>query len=375
MCDTIMLSKKLRLYPTKEQVNMFKKFCGVARFAYNECLSYRIDKYNLEGVSLTVQDCIEHIQDLKYSDDYSWIREVPEAVTKQAIKDLDKAYKSFFREKKGFPKYKKKGKCTESFYQRTDKFKQIDENHIKITGIKEPVKIKIFELPYKVFNPRISFDGKYWYLSFGYEEEVKENRGTEKIGIDLGIKNLGVVSDGRVYKNINKSKTVKRLEKHKRKLQRQLSRKYELNKRGTKFIKTNNILKLQHKVRLLDRRLANIRNTYIHEVTKDLVRTTPKEIVIEDLNVKGMMKNKHLSKAIQQQEFGKFRLYLEYKCKLNNIKLTVVDSFYPSSKTCSCCGNKKEKLSLSERIYVCDSCGHIIDRDLNAAINLSKYSA
>ena len=157
-------------------------------------------------------------------------------------------------------------------------------------------------------------------------------------------------------------------------LQKKCSRKYEINKQGKKFIKTENIKKLEQKIRMIYRRLANIRNTYIHEVTKDLVRTTPKKIVIEDLNVRGMLKNKHLSKAISNQCFNKFRQYLTYKCGLYGIELEVADRFYPSSKLCSCCGNKKTDLKLKDRIYICDNCGFTIDRDFNASINLSRYT-
>lgn len=214
-------------------------------------------------------------------------------------------------------------------------------------------------------------------MTFTHEvEKQKDAVYTDvSLGVDLGIKNLATVSNGNVYENINKCENIRRIEKHKKKLQRQLSRKYEMNKQGNKFVKTSNILKLQHKISLIDRRLSNIRHTYIHKITKDLVRTKPKRIVIEDLNVKGMLKNKHLAKSIQTCEFGFFRTVLTYKCKYNNIELIIANRFYPSSKTCSCCGNIKKKLSLSERVYECEVCGLEIDRDLNASINLSKLSA
>lgn len=195
-----------------------------------------------------------------------------------------------------------------------------------------------------------------------------------KIKIPKGVKDFAVTSDGKVYKNINKGRVIKKLEKQKKRLQRQVSRKYEMNKQGQKFSKTENIKKLEQRIRLLERRIYNIRNTYIHEVTKDLVRNTPKKIVIEDLNVKGMMKNKHLSRLVQQQCFYKFRQYLTYKCQLNGVKLEIADRYYPSSKICSCCGSVKKQLSLSERTYKCDKCGQEINRDYNASINLSRYN-
>lgn len=366
---------RVRLYPTEEQEIKFRKFCGAARFVYNECLFYRIRVYEEELRSCSVQELIEHIQDLKYSKEYSWLLEVPEAVTKQAIKDLDKAYENFFRRgNKGFPKPKKKGRCKDSFYQRTDRLKQVDDTHVKITGIKEPVRMSKCFIPERVMNPRVVFDGKYWYLSFTYEvEELPKIEDGEIVGVDVGLKNLAVTSDNVVYKNINHSYRVMQLEKRLKRLQRRLSRKYELNKQGNKFVKTNNIKKLENQIRLIHRRLRNIRNTYIHTVTMDLVRTKPRMIVIEDLNIRGMLKNKHISAWVQKQCFHKFRSYLAYKCKFFGTELVVADRFYASSKICSCCGYKKRFLSLSERVYRCENCGHMQDRDLNAAINLRNY--
>lgn len=368
------IAKKIRIYPNKEQTEKFFQFAGTSRWAWNESLAYRTARYNKDGSNTTIQQGIEHIQDLKYNDsNYEWVKSVPEAITKQAIKDLDKAYKSFFKSGFGKPKFKKKDKCNLSFFQRTDNFRQVDDTHIKITGIKEPVKIRKTSIPKGVCNTRVSFDGKYWYLSCAYEVDEQVSNGTEELGVDLGIKDLAIVSDGRKYKNINKTQTIKKLEKQQKRLQRQISRKYEKNKQGKKFVKTNNIKKLEQRLRLIDRRLANIRNTYIHEVTKDLVKTTPKKIVIEDLNVKGMMKNKHLSKTVRNQCFNKLRNYLTYKCQMKGIELVIADRWYPSSKTCSCCGNIKKDLKLKDRTYICDACGLKIDRDFNASINLSRY--
>lgn len=371
----MIVGERIRLSPTVEQEFLFKKFSGTARFTYNECLSYKIACYKENEYSCTVQNLIEHIQELKYSDDYAWIRETPEAITKQAIKDLDKAYKQFFkRGNKGFPKFKKKGKCKDSFYVRADKFKQLDPTHIKIIGIKTPIRISSHDMIYQLLNPRIIFDGKFWYLSYSYEyNEPELTKSGNIIGVDLGVKSLAVTSDGDVYKNINKSERVKQLEKRKHHLQRKLSRKYESNKSGSKYVKTNNILKLEQEIRLIDRRLKNIRDTYIHTVTMNIVRTKPYAVVIEDLNVSGMLRNKHLSKVIQQQNFYKFRQYITYKCKAYGSRLIVANRFYPSSKMCSNCGFVKKFLSLSERTYVCSNCGQVIDRDLNAALNLKIY--
>lgn len=372
----MLAGNKVRLYPTKEQEELFWKFSGAARFVYNICLSYKIDEYQSIGYSCSIQDLTKYIQDLKYSGNYDWLNEVPEAITKQSIKDLYNAYRRFFRRgNKGFPKFKKRNKCKPSFYQRIDRFRVVDAYHLKITGIKDSVRVRSSDnIPISIKNPRVTYDGKYWYFSYSYEiEEQSRNDNDTIIGVDLGIERLAVTSSGTVYRNINKDKNVRQLEKRLRHLQRNVSRKYEVNKEGNKYVKTRNIIKLENQIRLVHRRLGNIRDTYIHEVTYDLVKTKPGCIVIEDLNVSGMMKNKNLSKFIQQQEFYKFRQYLTYKCKFYGVKLIVANRFYASSKLCSRCNNKHKTLSLSQRTYICSKCGLVLDRDLNAAINLENY--
>lgn len=177
-----------------------------------------------------------------------------------------------------------------------------------------------------------------------------------------------------LFKNINKSRTIKKLEKRLKRLQRQVSRKYEMNKQGNKFVKTKNIIKLEHQIKLIHLRLSNIRNNHLHQATNKIVKTKPSRIVIEDLNVSGMMKNRHLSKAIQQQKLYEFRRQLEYKTKKYGIELVLADRWYPSSKTCSGCGAIKSDLKLKDRVFKCDCCGLEIDRDLNASINLSRYN-
>lgn len=370
------LSEKIRLYPTAEQEQLFWSFAGAARFVYNKCLSYKIDIYQNTNYSCKIADLLHYIQELKYNtSDYAWLQSIPEAIAKQAIKDLDKAYSMFFkRGNNGFPKFKKRSTTTPSFYQRTDGIRMLDEQHIKLTGVKTPVRIRKHCVISKWLNPRVSFDGKFWYLSYSYEiEPQSKSDSTKVIGVDLGVKSFAVTSDNTVYPNINRTKTVQKLEQRKNRLQRKLSKKYLLNKQGNKFVKTNNIIKLEEQIRLIDRKLKNIRNTYIHTVTSELVKAKPSQIVIEDLNVSGMLKNKHLSKAIQQQGFYKFREYLTYKCELYGVILTVADRFYASSKTCSNCSAKRKTLALSERTFVCSDCGCTIDRDLNAAINLRNY--
>lgn len=223
-------------------------------------------------------------------------------------------------------------------------------------------------------NPRFTFDGLHWWVSVGIEYE--DNRhllsSTEGIGIDLGVKDLAICSDGNTYKNINKTQKVKQLEKKKRRLQRSISRKYEKNKKKGKYCKTNNIIKCEKELLKVSKRLTNIRQNYTHQITSEIVKRKPSFICLEDLNVSGMMKNRHLSKAVQQQNLYEFRRQIEYKSVWNDIEVVAADRWFPSSKLCSRCGTVKKDLKLSDRIYKCD-CGNIVDRDFQAALNLKNY--
>lgn len=218
-------------------------------------------------------------------------------------------------------------------------------------------------------------------ISVGVErQEIKEELTNTSLGVDLGIKKLAVCSDGTIFKNINKTKQVKNIEKRLKRLQRKASRKYEKNKiqkggeRRCQYLKTSNIIKIEKRIQQLHRRLKNIKNNHIHQITTSIVRSKPYRIVIEDLAVSNMMKNKHLSDAVRKQCFYEFRRQLEYKCKFRGIAFVIADRFYPSSKICSQCGKVKKDLKLKDRMYHCD-CGLHIDRDYNASINLSKYQS
>lgn len=225
----------------------------------------------------------------------------------------------------------------------------------------------------KYMNPRFTYDGLYWYVSVGIEvNDDTTLPSNEGIGIDLGIKDLAICSDNNTYKNINKTQTVKNLEKRKRRLQRSVSRRYEKNKKGASYCKTSNIIKREKELLKVIKRLTNIRQNYLHQTTSEIVKTKPSYICMEDLNVSEMMKNKHLSKAVQQQDFYEFRRQIEYKSAWNNIPVVIADRLFPSSKLCSCCGSIKKDLKLSDRIYKCE-CGNIIDRDYQAALNLKMY--
>lgn len=391
----MLVGKRVRLQPNEEQTHAFFRFAGTNRFAWNQSLSFYEACYKKENTYASLSDLMKHLQDMKHNDpQYAWLNEIPEAITKQAMKDLLKAYQNFYKHIKseGFdpdhpdkykPKFKKKGKCTESFYQRTDNIHKTDSTHIKITGIKKPLKcsmLKDIDLPEKIQNPRITFDGKYWYLSYSYEvaadDLVKE--GDEVLGIDLGVKDFAILSDGRHFENINKQAVIKRLRKRLKKLQRQVSRKYEanavINDKGEKvYHKTNNIKRLECQIRMIYRRIHNIQKTYMYEVAKAVMKTKSQAIVIEDLNVKGMLQNPKLARAIQEENLSEFRRILTYKCMRNGKELVIADRWYPSSKTCSRCGNVKHDLKLSDRVYKCNICGFVIDRDENAAVNLKRY--
>ena len=323
---------------------------------------------------------------MKKREDYKWLNKISNNVTKQAIKDACNSYKRFFKGQSKYPKFKSKRHSKQSFYQDNVKIKFTD-THVKIEGFATSRKknnkqklnwIKLCEkgkIPTncKYMNPRFTYDGLHWYISVSIKVDDNTDIPTsEGIGIDLGLKDLAVCSDGNTYKNINKSPKVKKLEKKKRRLQRSISRRYNMNKRGESYKKTSNIIKREKELLKLIKRLTNIRQNHLHQITSEIVKRKPSFICIEDLNVSGMMKNKYLSKAIQQQGFHEFRRQIEYKSDWNNIPVILVDRFFPSSKLCSCCGGIKKDLKLSDRIYKCD-CGNIIDRDYQASLNLKQY--
>ena len=373
------------LIPNNRQKTKLFQYANTARFAYNWALSREKENYNNCGKFISDKELRKELTQLKKTDDYSWLNEISNNVTKQAIKDACDAYKRFFKGTSKYPKFKSRKHSIPSFYQDNMKI-QFTENFVKVEGFTTSKKknkqkinwIKLAEsnrvpLEAKYTNPRIKYDGLNWWFTVGIEYEefiiVPSNDG---IGIDLGIKDLATCSDGNKYKNINKSQKVKKIEKQKRKLQRSISRSYEKNKKGESYCKTNNVIKKEKLLLKLNYRLTNIRHNYLHQVTTEIVKREPSFICLEDLNVSGMMKNKHLSKAIQQQGFYEFRRQIKYKSLRSNIQVIIADRFFPSSKLCSCCGNIKKDLKLSDRIYKCE-CGNIIDRDCQAALNLKQY--
>lgn len=373
------------LIPNNKQETKLFQYAGTARFAFNWALAREKENYKNGGRFISDNDLRKEFTVLRNSEEYQWLQNISNNVTKQAIKDSCNDYKRFFKGLSKYPKYKSKKKSKPSFFQDPVKIK-FTETHIKVEGFSSSKKknkqklnwIRLAEhnrIPTncKYYNPRITYDGINWWISVGIEyEEYIDLTDNDGIGIDLGIKDLAICSDGNTYKNINKSQTIKKIEKQKRRLQRSISRSYEMNKKKGNYCKTNNVIKKEKLLLKLNHRLTNIRQNYLHQITTEIINREPRFICIEDLNVSGMMKNKHLSKAVQQQGFREFRRQLEYKSSYNNIKLIVADRFYPSSKLCSCCGTIKKDLKLSDRIYRCE-CGNVIDRDFQAALNLKAY--
>ena len=376
---------RVMLLPNNKQKTKLFQYANTARFAYNWALGREQENYKSGGNFISDGNLRKEFTQLKKKEEYAWLNSVSNNVTKQAIKDACETYKDFFKGYTKFPKFKRKKYSVPKFYQDNVKI-QFTETHVKVEGFANSKKTNKQKLNWirlaehgripinaKYMNPRIKYDGINWWITVGIECEksviIPSNEG---IGIDLGIKDLAICSNKSKYHNINKTQKVKKLEKQKRKLQRSTSRKYEKNKKGGSYCKTSNIIKSEKKLLKLDHRLTNIRQNYLHQITTEIVKTKPSYVCIEDLNIKGMMKNKHLSKAIQQQCFGEFRRQIEYKSEWNNISVIIADRFFPSSKLCDCCGNIKKDLKLSDRIYKCE-CGNVIDRDYQAALNLKKY--
>jgi len=366
----MLLSKKIRCIPTEEQEIKFKKSVGTARFVYNLMISENNKVYEehllngKQGTSpfISGYDFSKHIIRLKKTEKYSWLSEVSSRVAQQSCIDCENAFKRFFKGLSNYPKFKKKG-ISNSFYVRYDSIK-VTQRGFKCEKIGEIKTSEPIPKADKYHNPRIIYDGKYWYITFGIDipEKVNENNSGKTLGVDLGIKSFATVSDGTVIPNINKSKKSKSVYRKIKYFQRKLNR----CKKGSK-----NRIKVVKKLQLLHRKLRCIRSNHIHQATTMLVKTKPAKIVIECLNVLGMLKNRKLSRVISEAGFYEFARQIEYKCKLYGINFVTADRFFPSSKLCSNCGCKKDKLKLSERTYSCEHCGNVMDRDLNAAINLS----
>ena len=378
---------KVEINPTSKQKQKINQSIGVCRWLYNSYLAKNKELYQMykDGLIdkkesfMSANDYDKFVNNkLKTLEQYKWINECGSKARKKAICNAETAFKKFFKGLAGFPRFKKKGKSDIGLYfpknNKTDW--KVERHRINIPTLKW---VRLKEFGYiptnaKVINGTVSENNGRYYVSVvcNIEEQYKEMNIGEPIGIDLGIKDFAICSNGTPYKNINKTSKIKKLEKKLKREQRKLSRKYEMNKIKIKKgeVTRKNIDKQRLKVAKVHERLTNIRSDYINKTVSSIIQQKPRWITIEDLNVKGMMKNRHLSKAIAQQKFYEFRVKLTNKCHENNIELRVVDRFYPSSKTCSCCSHIKKDLKLSDRTYICKECGLVIDRDLNASINL-----
>lgn len=403
---------KVMLHPNKKQCTKLFEFAGAARYAYNWALATEMKAFENGLKFIPEGELRKQFTECKKQLGNEWMNTISNDVLKQAIRDCIKAYDRFFKLQKkpgyvkyskqklqkleqlgkkpsvydmtGHPKFKTRKHTKPSFYQDPIKIR-FSKTHIKLEKITDKRKkqhlnwIKLAEfdripIDGHYSNPRITYDGINWWLSVGIEVPERKpiiKQYSEPVGVDLGVKSVAVVSNGTVYKNINKSKRIKKLEKHLCRLQRSISRKYLM--KGESYKKTCNIIKSENKLKKLYRRLSNIRHNYIQTITSEIVYRKPRWIALEDLNVKGMMKNKHLAKHIQDCCWSLFRQLIVYRANKFGIKIVLADRFYSSSsKTCSHCGYKQD-MPLSKRVYRCPQCGMVMDRDLNAAINIKNY--
>ena len=374
----LLKSFKTEINPTVDQKNKINKTIGTCRYVYNFYLGHNKTLHDkgekfMTGKSFSVWLNNEYIPN---NPDKIWIKEAYSKAVKKSIEDGCIAFTRFFKHQSAFPNFKKKGKSDVKMYfvKNNPKDCRCERHRLNIPTLgwvrmKEKGYIPTTKDGWKIKSGTVSIKAGKYYVSVLVEipDAKIANNSNEGMGIDLGLKNLAIVSNGKTYKNINKSARVKKLEKKLRREQRCLSRKYENLKKGESTQK--NIQKQKLKVQRLYYKIGNIRTDYINKSIAEIVKIKPSYITIEDLNVSGMMKNRHLSKAVVSQKFYEFRTRLKAKCDENGIELRVVDRFYPSSKLCHCCGAIKKDLRLSDRIYRCN-CGYVNDRDFNAALNL-----
>jgi putative transposase len=380
---------KVELKPTRKQIQKINQSLGICRWLYNAYLAknqslyqnFKDGKLDKKSAFISANNFDKYVNnEIKVLDEYKWINDCGSKARKKAICNAELSYKKFFKGEAQFPRFKKKGKSKVSLYfpknNKTDW--KIERHRVNIPTLKW---VRIKEFGYiptnaKVINGTVTERAGRYYVSIVCEVEKAEDDKpkTEPIGVDLGIKDFAIFSNEVVKKNINKTSRVKKLEKKLKREQVRLSRKYECLKKTKKLEKggatRQNIHKQTVKVQRLHQRLSNIRTDYINKCVHEIVKSKPSHVSIEDLNVKGMMKNRHLSKAVSNQKFYEFRVKLTSKCKQEGIELRIVDRWYPSSKLCSCCGHIKKDLKLSDRVYICNECGLVIDRDLQASINL-----
>ena len=378
----------MEIKPTKKQIQKINQSIGICRWLYNEYISVNNQLYaqfkegliDKKQAFMSANDFDKYINnEVKVLEEYSWINNCGSKARKKAIQNAEIAYKRFFKGQSKFPRFKKKNKSdVKLYFPKNNKGDwKVDRHRIMIPTLKN---VRLKEYGYipigaKVISGTVSKKANRYYVSVIVDTKIIQQENTNQgIGIDLGIKDFAICSNkNKPYKNINKTQRVKKLEKKLLREQRKLSRKYESlklrNKKEKGEVTRQNIQKQIVKVQILHQRLTNIRTDYVNKVVSSVVRNKPQYIAIEDLNVSGLMKNKHLSKAVAQQKFYEFRNKLTNKCHALGIELRIVNRFYPSSKICHCCGSIKKDLKLKDRTYKCE-CGYIADRDYNASLNL-----
>ena len=375
----MIVSYKTEINPTHEQIQKINQTIGTCRYVYNFYLAMQKERYEHGEKLQSAMDFSKWMNNdyLPQHKELSWVKEVSSKSVKQSISNAYSAYQKFFKKQSNFPRFKKKGKSdVKMYFVKTDANAIIycERYRIKIptlgwVRLKEKGFIPTTKSGLIIRSGTVSEKAGRYYVSVLVDvpQQEVEKPTNQGMGIDLGIKDLAICSDKQVFENINKNKEVKRLEKKLKREQRSLSRMYENKKKGESTQK--NIQKQKRKVQKIYYRLDNIRTDYINKAIAKIVKTKPSYIAIEDLNISGMMKNRHLSKAISQQKLYDFRTKLTNKCHQNNIELRIVDRWFPSSKICNCCRSVKKDLRLSDRTYIC-TCGYVADRDYNASLNL-----
>ena len=372
----MLISYKTEINPTSSQIDKINKTLDVCRFLYNSYISENIKAYKNNKSFITGYDFDKYVNHTLIPNN-AWIKDAYSKARKKAIMNAEMAFKRFFKGESKFPKFKKKNKCNTRFYfvknHKTDCI--IQRHRIKIPSLgfvrlKEKGYIPVDKI---IKSGYISKQANKYFVSVIIDIDTSNPTSTytKGLGIDLGIKEFAVLSTGKTYKNINKSKVIKNIEKRLKREQKRLSKKYENKKKGVTTL-NKNIYKKIIRIQKLYYKLSCIRTDYINKIVNEVVKAKPQFVTIENLNITGMMKNRHLSKAISNQKFYKFKTQLINKAKILNIEIRLADTFYPSSKLCSCCGNIKHDLKLKDRIYKCNYCNLKIDRDYNASLNLMK---
>lgn len=374
----MLISYKTEIDPTSSQIDKINKTLGICRFLYNAYISENIEAYRNNKSFITGYDFAKYVNNILVLNNL-WIKDAYSKARKKAIMNAETAFKNFFKGKAKFPKFKKKNKCHNSFYfvknSKTDCI--VQRHRIKIpslgfVSLKEKGYIPVDKV---IKSGYITKQANKYFVSVIVDIDTSKSTSdySNGLGIDLGLKEFAVLSTGKVYKNINKSRVIRNMEKRLKREQKRLSKKYENKKKGVATLNLNkNIHKKISRIQKLHYRLSCIRTDYINKIVNEVVKNKPQFLAIENLNITGMMKNRHLSKAISNQRFYEFRTKLINKAKRLNIEIRLANTFYPSSKLCSCCGNIKHDLKLKDRIYKCNYCNLEIDRDYNASLNLMK---